>query len=101
MRDLVVREGLEAMAVDAAERLRALIADGEEIPYEVHEPGDGSPLCRYEPQTELFVRDHAGDLRELDSFGSCCAAIEAAGLASGYLQELGIAVPPEPRPAGC
>ena len=98
MRDLVVREGLEAMAVDAAERLRALIADGEEIPYEVHEPGDGSPLCRYEPQTELFVRDHAGDLRELDSFGSCCAAIEAAGLASGYLQELGIAVPPEPRP---
>ena len=86
------------MAVDAADRLRALLAAGEEIPYEVHEPGDGSPLCRYEPQTELFVRDHAGELRELDSFGRCCAAIEAAGLASGYLQELGIAVPPEPRP---
>jgi len=98
MRDLVVREGLEAMAFDAADRLRTLIADGEEIPYEVHEPGDGSPLCRYEPKTEIFVRDHAGELRELDSFGACCAAIEAAGLASGYLEELGIAVPPEPRP---
>ena len=97
MRDLVVREGLEAMAYDAAERLRGLVGAGQEIPYEVHEPGDGSPLCRYEPQTEVFVRDHAGELRELDSFGSCCAAIEAAGLAMGYLRELGIGVPAEPR----
>jgi len=43
MRDLVVREALEAMAFDAADRLRELIAAGEEIPYEVREPGDGSP----------------------------------------------------------
>ena len=48
------------MAFDAADRLRALIEAGEDIPYEVHEPGDGSPLCQYEPQTEIFVRDHAG-----------------------------------------
>ncbi len=98
MRDLVVREGLEAMAADAADRLRELIDAGEEIPYEVHEPGDGSPLCRYEPQTEIFVRDHARDLRELDSFGACCAAIDAAGLASSYLRDLGIGVPADPRP---
>ena len=70
------------MACDAAERLRELIAAGEEIPYEVREPGDGSPLCRYEPQTEIFVRDHARELRELDSFGTACAAIETAGLAA-------------------
>ncbi len=97
MRDLVVREGLEAMAFDAADRLRALIEAGEDIPYEVHEPGDGSPLCQYEPQTEIFIRDHAGQLRELDSFGACCAAIETRGLATGYLQDLGIGVPVEPR----
>ncbi len=97
MRDLVVREGLEAMAFDAADRLRALIEAGEDIPYEVHEPGDGSPLCQYEPQTEIFIRDHAGQLRELDSFGACCAAIETRGLATGYLEDLGIGVPAEPR----
>ncbi len=97
MRDLVVREGLEAMAYDAAERLRELIAAGDEIPYEVREPGDGSPLCRYEPQTEVFVHDHARDLRELDSFGTASAAIEIAGVASAYLERLGIGVPEDPR----
>ena len=70
------------MALDAAERLRELIAVGEEIPYEVREPGDGSPLCRYEPQTEVFVHDHSSELRELDSFGAACAALEIAGLAA-------------------
>jgi len=98
MRDLVVREGLETMAADAADRLRALLAAGEEIPYEVIEPGNGSPLCRYEPHTERFVRDHSAQLRELDSFGTVCAALEAAELAAPYLRRMGIGVPPEPRP---
>ena len=97
MRDLVVREGLEAMAFDAAERLRELIAVGYEIPYEVREPGDGSPLCRYEPQTEVFVHDHSSELRELDSFGAVCAALEIAGLAAPYLERMGIGVPEDPR----
>ena len=85
------------MAFDAAERLRELIAVGEEIPYEVREPGDGSPLCRYEPQTEVFVHDHSSELRELDSFGAACAALEIAGLAAPYLERMGIGVPEDPR----
>ena len=97
MRNLVVREGLVAMAGDAAERLHALVAAGEELPYEVREPGDGSPLCRYQPLTQRFVRDHAGELRSLDSFGAACAAIEAAGLAAAYLERMGVGVPAEPR----
>ncbi|MET0750232.1 MAG: hypothetical protein ABWZ43_04155 [Solirubrobacterales bacterium] len=97
MRDLVVREALEAMAFDAADRLRELIAAGEEIPYEVREPGDGSPLCRYEPRTEVFVHDHAGELRELDSFGTACAAVEIGGLATAYLERMGIGVPDDAR----
>ena len=97
MRDLVVREALEAMAFDAADRLRELIAAGEEIPYEVREPGDGSPLCRYEPRTEVFVHDHAGELRELDSFGTACAAVEIGGLATAYLERMGIGVPEDAR----
>jgi len=97
MRDLVVREGLEAMARDAAERFRELIAAGEEMPYEVREPGAGSPIFQYEPLTELFVRDHAGALRELDSFGATCAALEAADLAGAYLEDMGVTVPSDPR----
>ena len=97
MRDLVVREALAAMAVESAELLRDLIAVGEEIPYEVREPGDGSPLCRYEPLTERFVRDHASRLRELDSFGAACAALEATAIAGPYLHGMGITVPDTPR----
>jgi len=97
MHDLVVREGLEAMARDAAERFRELITEGEEIPYEVREPGAGSPIFTYEPLTERFVRDHAGTLRELDSFGATCAALEAADLAGVYLEEMGVEAPSDPR----
>jgi hypothetical protein len=93
MHDLVVREALKTMAVDAAERLRELIADGAEIPYEVVEPGAGSPLCEYTPRTALFVRSSAGALRELDSFGAACAALESTGLAGAYLEAAGIGVP--------
>jgi hypothetical protein len=93
MRDLVVREGLAAMARDGARLFKGLIASGEEIPYEVREPGNGSPLCLYEPLTERFVRDHVGALRELDSFGAACAAIESADLAGRYLEQLGVNVP--------
>jgi hypothetical protein len=97
VRDLVVREALAAMARDAAKRFRELIAAGEEIPYEVREPGDGSPLCEYEPLTDRFVRDHAAALRDLDSFGAACAALEAADLAGPYLERMGVAVPDDPR----
>jgi hypothetical protein len=93
MRDLVVREGLSAMARDGARLFKQLIAAGHEIPYDVCEPGNGSPLCRYEPLTERFVRDHVGELRELDSFGAACAAIETADLAGRYLEGMGVAVP--------
>ncbi len=73
------------------------MAAGHEIPYDVQEPGNGSPLPRYVPLTHRFVRDHAPALLELDSFGSACAAIESAELAGPYLEEFGIDVPPDAR----
>ncbi|MDX6581699.1 MAG: hypothetical protein QOI10_883 [Solirubrobacterales bacterium] len=85
------------MALDAAKRFHELVVAGDEIPYEVREPGDGSPLCEYEPQTARFVRDHAPALRELDSFGAACAALEAADLAGPYLEAAAIPVPAEGR----
>jgi len=97
MHDLVVCEALSTMADDAAERLRELVAAGAEIAYEVLEPGAASPLCEYRPQTARFIRDHAGALRGLDSFGSACAALEASGLAGEYLEAAAVDVPVEPR----
>jgi hypothetical protein len=97
MRDLVAPEALRTMAQDAAKRFRELVAAGHEIPYDVQEPGNGSPLPRYVPLTQRFVRDHAPALLELDSFGSACAAIESAELAGPYLEEFGIDVPPDGR----
>jgi hypothetical protein len=97
VRDLVVREGLETMAREAAKRLRELVSSGQEIPYDVRESGNGSALAHYAPLTARFVREHVGALRECDSFGSACAAVESAGLARPYLREAGVQVPPDPR----
>jgi hypothetical protein len=97
MRDLVVREALQAMARDAAKRFRELVASGGEIPYDIQESGDGSPLPQYTPLTERFIREHAPLLRELDSFGAACAAIESAELAAPYLAEMGVDAPPDGR----
>ncbi len=97
MHDLVAREALTTMARDAAKRFHELLAGGKEIPYVVREPGDGSPLCEYEPQTARFIRDNAPALRELDSFGAACAALEVANLAGPYLDSAGIAAPGDPR----
>jgi hypothetical protein len=97
MRDLVVREALQTMSEDAAERFRELVAQGDEIPYDVREAGSGSALPQYIPLTERFVRDHAPNLAELDAFGAACAAIEASDLAGPYLEALGIGVPVDAR----
>lgn len=97
MHDLVAREALTTMSRDAAKRFHELLAAGREIPYVVREPGDGSPLCEYEPQTARFIRDNAPALRELDSFGAACAALEVANLAGPYLEAAAIAVPGDPR----
>jgi hypothetical protein len=98
MRDLVVREAIVTMAVDAADCFRDLLAEGAEIPYDVREPGEGgSPLPQYVPLTHRFVREHAASLRALDSFGAACAALESADLAAPYLEAGGVPVPPEAR----
>jgi hypothetical protein len=97
MRDLVVREAIKTMTRDAAKRFRELLGSGAELPYDVRESGDGSPMPQYVPLTERFIRENAAQLRELDSFGAACAALESAELAGPYLERLEIAVPPESR----
>jgi hypothetical protein len=100
MRDLVLREGLKTMAGDAALRLRELLASGQEIPYEVREAGQGSPLAEYVPQTSRFIRDRSAELVAIDSFGSTCAVLESSALAGVYLEEMGVPEPTDPRRRG-
>jgi hypothetical protein len=100
MHDLVVREALKAMARDASKRLRELVAQGEELPYDVHEAEAGAPLPQYVPLTERFIRDHSEALCAIDSFGAACAAIDSADLAGPYLESFSIGVPAEDRKRG-
>src|SRR4051794_21308725 len=100
MRDLIVQEALKVMARDASKRLRELVAQGEQLPYDVHEAEAGSPLPQYVPLTERFIRDHGQALSALDSFGAACAAIDSTELASPYLESFGIGVPGDARKRG-
>jgi hypothetical protein len=100
MRDLVAQEALKVMARDASKRLRELVAQGEQLPYDVREAEISSPLPQYVPLTERFIRDHSQALSAMDSFGAACAAIESAELSSAYLESFGIGVPGEARKRG-
>ena len=95
MRDLALRESLQALAGEAAERLRDLIASGEEVPYEVVGPDEGSPFSQYSPQSGRFIREHWPALAELDGFAEACAALSSANLAAPYLERLDEPVPPD------
>jgi hypothetical protein len=96
VRDLVVRDTLRRLAEDAGERLRDMLAAGEELPYDVTEPGEDSPFAQFAPQTTRFIRAHATALLELDSFDPACSAIASAEVARSYLERLGEPIPNDP-----
>ncbi|MGI8633509.1 MAG: hypothetical protein ACR2NA_13325 [Solirubrobacterales bacterium] len=95
MRDLVLRESLGQFAEEASYFLTRLVEHGAEVPYEVVEEGAGAlPLYEYRPLVDTFLRRHIVGVRGLDGFGPLCAAVEASGVAGGYLEYLGHPVPP-------
>jgi hypothetical protein len=96
VRDAVLIRTLEALSDAAGELLRGLVAVGEDIPYELTGPGEGSPFAQYAPMSGRFVREHWGQLAELDAFGEACAELERAELAGTYLERLDEPVPPDP-----
>lgn len=93
MRDLHLRHTLTTLARDASAVFTDLVASGQEIPYEIADPGDGFAFCQYRPLTAKFVRDNATELRELDSFREATETMRRADLAAGYLEEAGITPP--------
>lgn len=70
-----------------------IVESGQEIPYEIAEPGDSFAFCQYRPLTAKFVRDNATELRELESFREATETLRRSEIAATYLEDAGIAPP--------
>lgn len=96
MRDLHLRHTLKSLARDASAVFAEIVDSGQEIPYEIAEPGDSFAFCQYRPLTAKFVRDNATELRELESFREATETMRRSDLAATYLEEAGIAPHADP-----
>jgi hypothetical protein len=97
VRDRLLNESLTRLAAEAAITLSALVAGGDQIPYDVDaESGDDSLFYSYRPLTSLYVREREGELRGLDAFAPARDTVAAAGIATAYLETRGEQVPGDP-----
>ena len=97
MRDFLLNETLRRLATEAATRLNAMVAEGEEIPFDVAtDTAEDSPFYSYVPQTGRYVAERAAVLHGLPSWNAAREAVVEAGVASTYLESRGEVVPPEP-----
>jgi len=98
VRDFLLNEAVKRLAADTAVRLSAMVAGGEQIPFDVAEnDGADSLFYRYEPLTSRFVLEREDELRKLPSFAPARDAADAAGVAASYLEACGETVPADPR----
>jgi hypothetical protein len=98
VRDPLLNEALRRLAAEAATRFTTLVAGGDQIPFDVagSEGPDDSLFHSYVPLTTRYVREREAELRSLPSFEPAREAVDAAGLASSYLEQRGEDVPAEP-----
>ena len=97
MGDFLLNEALKRLALEAATRFSALVAGGDQIPFDVAEDaGPDSPFYRYLPLTARYVLEREAELRSLPAFGPACDAVEEAGVAAPFLEARGEVVPAEP-----
>jgi hypothetical protein len=97
VRDFLLNEAMKRLAADAAVRLSALVAGGEQIPFDVAEqPGPESLFHSYEPLTSRFVLEREDEIQALPSFVPARNAVDAAGVAVAYLEGCGEPVPTDP-----
>jgi hypothetical protein len=97
VRDFLLTEALKRLAVEAATRFSALVAEGDAIPFDVAaESGDESAFYSYVPLTGRYVADHADELRSLPSFAPAREAAIETGVGASYLEARGEGVPADP-----
>jgi hypothetical protein len=100
VRDFLLNESLRRLATEAATRFNAMVAEGEQIPFDVAtDTAEGSPFYSYVPQTERYVAERTAELHALPSWNAAREAVIEAGIASvasTYLETRGEVVPAEP-----
>jgi hypothetical protein len=97
VRDFLLNEALKRLATEAATRLSALVAEGDEIPFDVGtDAAEDTPFYSYVPMTGRYVLEHAGELRALPGFAPAREAAIEAGVAAPYLEARGELVPADP-----
>jgi hypothetical protein len=97
VRDFLLNESLRRLAAEAATRFNAMVAEGEQIPFDVAtDTAEDSPFYSYVPQTGRYVAERTGELHGLPSWSTAREAVVEAGVASTYLEGRGEIVPPEP-----
>lgn len=104
MRIRQVHAALEAFVEEAAARLHADAAGGEEVPFEVVESGDGRGQWRpgpalycYRTRADRFIAQRAGILARLPTHLPALHGLVALGRLDGYLEARGERVPRDPR----
>jgi hypothetical protein len=97
VRDFLLNESLRRLATEAATRFNAMVAEGEQIPFDVAtDTAEDSPFYSYVPQTGRYVAERSGELHGLPAWNAAREAVVEAGVASTYLEGRGETVPPEP-----
>jgi hypothetical protein len=94
VRDRLLTDSLTRLASEAAIKLSALVAGGDQIPFDVDtESGSESAFYSYRPLTGRYVREREVELRGLDAFSLARDAVVAADVAAPYLEARGEQVP--------
>ncbi len=97
MRDFLLNESIRRLATEAATRFNAMVAEGDQIPFDVAtDTSEGSPFYSYVPQTGRYVAERVAELHGLPSWSPAREAVVEAGLAATYLEGRGELVPAEP-----
>jgi hypothetical protein len=97
VRDFLLNESIRRLATEAATRFNAMVAEGEQIPFDVAtDTAEDSPFYSYVPQTGRYVEERTGVLHGLPSWSAAREAVVEAGVASTYLEGRGEVVPAEP-----
>jgi hypothetical protein len=97
VRDFLLNEALKRLATEAATRFSAMVAGGEEIPFDVGaSDGEEAAFYSYVPMTGRYVEEHSDELRSLPSFAPAREAAVEAGVAASYLEARGELVDADP-----
>jgi hypothetical protein len=97
VRDFLLNDTLRRLATEAATRYNAMVAEGDQIPFDVAtDTAEDSPFYSYVPQTGRYVAERLEELHALPTWNGAREAVVEAGVASTYLEGRGEIVPPEP-----